>query len=190
MGGINHQYMVGLWLLFQHDPKSIYPDTDGYGSTMGYQYRFGTSRSPWKFPFWGICIPMNLGIPYNGSGWWLSPTLKNDGVKVSWDYILFPIWWKVIKFMFQTSYRYPLAEFRKSLKNQQGYSDGPESTGPKMWVYWYTYGLMTIPKKLGIQTNSWRIFSYMFTGFSRIVIVLCISIPCISMFIPYSRSTW
>ena len=48
--------------------------------------------------------------------------LKNDGVKVSWDYILFPIYGK-IKVMFQTA--------------NQGYID--------------TYGLMIILKKLGFQ---------------------------------------
>ena len=32
------------------------------------------------------------------AGWWLCPTpLKNDGVKVSWDYEI-PKIWKVIKF--------------------------------------------------------------------------------------------
>ena len=133
----------------------------GYGSTMGYQYRFGTSRSPWKFPFWGVCIPMNLGIPYNGSGWWLSPTLKNDGVKVSWDFFCYSQYDGKIKFMFQTTNQVtiPLAQFRKSLKNQQGYSDGPESTA-KVWVYWYIpMDWWPSPKKSG-YTN--QLLTYLF----------------------------
>jgi hypothetical protein len=41
----------------------------------------------WKFP-WEI-------IKLNGSGWWFQPTpLKNDDVKVSWDYDSFPTEWK------------------------------------------------------------------------------------------------
>ena len=32
------------------------------------------------------------------TGWWLSPTpLKNDGVKVSWDYEIPNIYWKIKK---------------------------------------------------------------------------------------------
>ena len=38
------------------------------------------------------------------TGWWFQPTsLKNDGVKVSWNDFPFPTEWKVIKVMFQTT---------------------------------------------------------------------------------------
>ena len=47
--------------------------------------------------------PLINGLPIENLVGGISTPLKNHGVQVSWDDEIPNIWWKVIKFMFQTT---------------------------------------------------------------------------------------